>query len=114
MVEMVGFMGIVYYVYDCGEVVCLDVQVIDVIFNVDLMISYIVMVYSEMIIGMFNFIDEVGVLVQCYDKIYIVDVMSSFGGIFMDIVVLYIDYLISFVNKCIQGVLGFVFVIVCE
>lgn len=114
MIEMVQLMGIVCYFYDCGEVFCLDVVVIEQILQNDLVIIYIVMVYSEIIIGMLNLIEEVVELVKWYDKCYIVDVMSSFGGILLDIVVLNIDYLISFVNKCIQGVLGFVFVIVCE
>ncbi|MVZ10949.1 aminotransferase class V-fold PLP-dependent enzyme, partial [Enterobacteriaceae bacterium 8376wG6] len=42
---------------------------------------------------------------------FIVDAMSSFGGIPLDVDALGIDFLISSANKCIQGVPGFAFVI---
>lgn len=42
---------------------------------------------------------------------FIVDAMSSFGGIPIDIRKLGIDFLVSSANKCIQGVPGFGFVI---
>jgi 2-aminoethylphosphonate-pyruvate transaminase len=46
-----------------------------------------------------------------YNKTLIIDAMSSFGGIDIDVQKLEIDYLISSANKCIQGVPGFGFVI---
>lgn len=114
MVEMAGLMGIAHHAYDCGEVARPDVQAIDAILNADPTISHIAMVHSETTTGMLNPIDEVGALAQRYDKTYIVDAMSSFGGIPMDIAALHIDYLISSANKCIQGVPGFAFVIARE
>ena len=42
---------------------------------------------------------------------FIVDAMSSFGGIPIDIKGLGIDFLVSSANKCIQGVPGFGFII---
>lgn len=63
---------------------------------------------------MLNPIEEVAELAKRYDKRYIVDAMSSFGGIPLDIAALNIDYLISSANKCIQGVPGFAFVIARE
>jgi len=49
--------------------------------------------------------------VKAAGKVLIIDAMSSFGGIPMDIGELDIDFLISSSNKCIQGVPGFGFVI---
>lgn len=114
MVEMAGLMGIAHHAYDCGEVARPDVQAIDAILNADPTISHIAMVHSETTTGMLNPIDEVGALAHRYGKTYIVDAMSSFGGIPMDIAALHIDYLISSANKCIQGVPGFAFVIARE
>ncbi|RBN36408.1 2-aminoethylphosphonate--pyruvate transaminase, partial [Priestia megaterium] len=54
---------------------------------------------------------EVCCIAKRYNKMTIVDAMSSFGGIPMDIEQLQIDLLISSSNKCIQGVPGFGFVI---
>lgn len=64
--------------------------------------------------GMLNPIEAVAALAKRYDKRYIVDAMSSFGGNPMDVAALNIDYLISSANKCIQGVPGFAFVIARE
>ncbi|BBS89429.1 2-aminoethylphosphonate--pyruvate transaminase [Klebsiella sp. WP7-S18-CRE-02] len=111
MVEMANLMGIAHHAYDCGEVARPDAQAIDAILNADPAITHIAMVHSETTTGMLNPIAEVGALAQQYGKTYIVDAMSSFGGIPMDIAELHIDFLISSANKCIQGVPGFAFVI---
>ena len=70
------------------------------------MITHIAMVHSETTTGMLNPIEEVAALAKEYGKRYIVDAMSSFGGIPLDIAALNIDYLISSANKCIQGRAG--------
>jgi 2-aminoethylphosphonate-pyruvate transaminase len=46
-----------------------------------------------------------------YGKTYVVDAMSSFGGMPMDIAACGIDFLVSSSNKCIEGVPGFSFVL---
>jgi 2-aminoethylphosphonate-pyruvate transaminase len=51
-------------------------------------------------------------IVKRYNRVFIVDAMSSFGGVEMDIDSLQIDYLISSANKCIEGVPGFGFAVV--
>jgi 2-aminoethylphosphonate-pyruvate transaminase len=45
------------------------------------------------------------------DITFIVDAMSSFGGVPIDMKKLDIDFLVSSANKCIQGVPGFGFII---
>lgn len=77
----------------------------------DSTITHVAIVHCETTTGMLNPINEIGQVVKAFDKTYIVDAMSSFGGVPMDIPSLQIDYLISSANKCIQGVPGFGFVI---
>lgn len=60
---------------------------------------------------MLNPVEQVGKLAAKYGKVFIIDAMSSFGGIPMDIDKLHCDFLISSANKCIQGVPGFGFII---
>ena len=60
---------------------------------------------------MLNPVEEIGRIVKSTGRTYIVDAMSSFGGIPMDIAELGADFLVSSANKCIQGVPGFGFVI---
>jgi 2-aminoethylphosphonate-pyruvate transaminase len=74
-------------------------------------ISHVACVHCETTTGMLNPIEEIGAVVKAAGKLWIVDAMSSFGGIPMDMATLGIDFLISSANKCIQGVPGFGFVI---
>ena len=114
MIEMAKLMCIAHHPYDCGEVARPDAAAIERILQTDPAITHIAMVHSETTTGMLNPIEEVAALAKRYDKRYIVDAMSSFGGIPMDVAALNIDYLISSANKCIQGVPGFAFVIARE
>lgn len=75
-------------------------------------ITHVAMVHCETTTGILNPIEEIGQVVQAYDKTYIVDAMSSFGGVPIDMTP--IDYLVSSANKCIHGVPGFGFVIAKE
>ncbi|WP_159871687.1 MULTISPECIES: 2-aminoethylphosphonate--pyruvate transaminase [unclassified Raoultella] len=111
MIEMAELMRIASRAYDCGEVTRPDSAAIEQILQDDPAITHIAMVHSETTTGMLNPIEEVAALAQRYAKRYIVDAMSSFGGIPLDASALNIDYLISSANKCIQGVPGFAFVI---
>jgi 2-aminoethylphosphonate-pyruvate transaminase len=74
-------------------------------------ITHVVMVHCETTTGMLNPLAEIAQIVKNWGKVFIVDAMSSFGGIPMDVAELGIDFLISSANKCIQGVPGFGFVI---
>lgn len=74
-------------------------------------ITHIAMVHSETTTGILNDIAAIGKVADRYEKVFIVDAMSSFGGIDIDMNQIHIDYLISSANKCIQGVPGFSFII---
>ncbi|MFY8297196.1 2-aminoethylphosphonate--pyruvate transaminase [Pseudoalteromonas sp. SS15] len=74
-------------------------------------ISHVAMVHCETTTGMLNPLEAVAELVNHYNKTFILDAMSSFGGIPIDMIKLGVDVLISSSNKCIQGVPGFGFVI---
>lgn len=76
----------------------------------DQSITHIAIVHCETTTGIFNNIEEVGWLAHKYSKIYIVDAMSSFGAVPIDLKACSIDFLISSSNKCIEGVPGFSFV----
>ncbi len=74
-------------------------------------ITHIAVIHSETTTGLFNPINEIGKLSKKYNKTYIVDAMSSFGGVTMDVEESAIDFLVSSSNKCIEGVPGFSFAI---
>lgn len=74
-------------------------------------ITHVACVHCETTTGLLNPIEAIGHLVKAKNKVWIVDAMSSFGGVPMDIAALDIDFLISSANKCIQGVPGFGFIV---
>ena len=74
-------------------------------------ISHLAMVHCETTTGILNPVEVVARAIRGRGLTFIVDAMSSFGGIPMDVAALNIDYLISSANKCIQGVPGFSFII---
>ena len=69
------------------------------------------MVHSETTTGLLNPIEEVAEVLKGRNITFIVDAMSSFGGVPIDMKKLDIDFLVSSANKCIQGVPGFGFII---
>ena len=74
-------------------------------------ITHVALVHCETTTGILNPLEGIASIVREHGRIFIVDAMSSFGGIPMDIGELGVDFLISSSNKCIQGVPGFGFVI---
>jgi 2-aminoethylphosphonate-pyruvate transaminase len=74
-------------------------------------LSHVALVHCETTTGILNPLEEIAEVVQESGRAFIVDAMSSFGGIPMDIGELGVDFLVSSANKCIQGVPGFGFVI---
>jgi 2-aminoethylphosphonate-pyruvate transaminase len=72
-------------------------------------ITHVACIHSETTTGLFNPVQEIGAICKANNKVFIVDAMSSFGGVEMDMKELNIDFLVSSSNKCIEGVPGFSF-----
>ncbi len=74
-------------------------------------ITHVAIVHCETTTGILNPVDAIGTLVRAAGKHYIVDSMSAFGSVPLDIAAAEIDYLVSSANKCIEGVPGFSFAV---
>ncbi|WP_349921305.1 2-aminoethylphosphonate--pyruvate transaminase [Aeromonas veronii] len=111
MVEMARCLGLNHLELDCGETERPEVATIDALLDGHPGITHLAMVHCETTTGMLNPLEEVAALCQRRGIRFIVDAMSSFGGIPIDMGQLGIEFLISSANKCIQGVPGFGFVI---
>lgn len=72
-------------------------------------ITHVACIHNETTTGLFNPITEIGTVCKKHNKVFIVDAMSSFGGVEMDMKKMQIDFLVSSPNKCIEGVPGFAF-----
>jgi 2-aminoethylphosphonate-pyruvate transaminase len=73
--------------------------------------THVAVVHCETTSGMLNQVEEIGHVVHAAGASYIVDAMSSFGAVPIDMVGSHIDFLVSSANKCIEGVPGFGFVL---
>ena len=103
--------GIDVIVHDSGDTSVPDRVQLEQALSVDEAISHVAVVHCETTTGMLNPVETIGRIVKAHHKVFIVDAMSSFGGIPLDAHEIGADYLISSANKCIQGVPGFGFVI---
>ncbi len=74
-------------------------------------VTAISMVHSETTSGILNDLEPIARVARARHLMLIVDAMSSFGAVDIDVPGLGISFLISSANKCIQGVPGFSFVI---
>jgi 2-aminoethylphosphonate-pyruvate transaminase len=74
-------------------------------------ISHIAVIHHETTTGMLNDIKSMGSICEKYRIDMIVDAMSSFAGIPINMDEMNIKYLASSSNKCIQGMAGVSFVI---
>lgn len=74
-------------------------------------IRYIAMVHHETTTGILNDIQKFSNIGRKYNKKLIIDTISSFAGIEINLKKTPIDYLMSTSNKCIQGMAGISFVI---
>ncbi len=74
-------------------------------------VSHVAVVHCETTSGMLNDVEGIGPVVHGAGAAYIVDAMSSFGAVPIDMAGAHIAFLISSANKCIEGVPGFGFVL---
>jgi 2-aminoethylphosphonate-pyruvate transaminase len=74
-------------------------------------VTHVAVVHCETTTGIVNPVQEIGAVVARTGAAYIVDAMSSFGAIPVDLAASRADFLISSANKCIEGVPGFGFIL---
>jgi 2-aminoethylphosphonate-pyruvate transaminase len=103
--------GIDLLMHDAGDTALPELKHLEQTLLADTAISHVAVVHCETTTGMLNPIESIGRMVKAHNRVFIVDAMSSFGGIPLDVHDVGADYLISSANKCIQGVPGFGFVI---
>ena len=106
-----GYLGIEYLVQNSGELGRPDQERLATTLREDGAITHVVLVHNETTTGMLNPLEEIAPIVKRAGRTLLVDAMSSFGGIPIDVPGLGIDFIVASANKCIQGVPGFGFVV---
>ena len=111
MVRICKALGISFTVDSYPEGHSIDLGRVEEVLRNDPTITHVALVHVETSSGILNPLEEFVRLAHSFGKIVVVDGMSSFGGMDMDICTLGIDFFISCANKCLQGTPGMAFVI---
>lgn len=111
IVEMAKYHKLNYVEYAVPYCEIPDAGKVEEYLMADSSFTHVAIVHSETTSGILNDIRSVGEVCRRLGKTYIVDGMSSFGGMEIPVEDWGIDFIISSSNKCIQGVPGFSFII---
>ncbi|WP_342438865.1 2-aminoethylphosphonate--pyruvate transaminase [Paenibacillus sp. FSL L8-0436] len=109
--QIARILGIGYRTLEFAPSQIIDVEQVDALMKQDPAITHVAFVHCETTTGILNPLEQLVQTIKGHGKIAIVDAMSSFGGIPVEVEEWGIDYLVSSSNKCIQGVPGFSFVL---
>jgi 2-aminoethylphosphonate-pyruvate transaminase len=85
---------------------------IDAALSADPSVTHVALVHCETGTGIVNPLDEIAQVVRRHGRRLVVDAMSSFGALPIDLAVTPIDALIAASGKCLEGVPGMGFVMV--
>ena len=96
---------------DVGDSTAPSPEEVGKLIDADAAIGFVVVVHCETTSGIVNPLPELAAAVKTRGKLLMVDAMSSFGAIPLDMAELDIDVMVSSSNKCIEGVPGFGYVI---
>ena len=106
-----GYLGRKHTVHDTGDYLpprAADVERL-LVANPD--ITHVVAVHCETSSGILNPIEEIAAVTARQGRRLLIDSMSAFGAVPLDVRTLPCDAFVSSANKCIEGVPGFGFVI---
>jgi 2-aminoethylphosphonate-pyruvate transaminase len=112
IVKVLQRMGIAYVELALREDEPVSAAAIEDAFNDDPRITHVAQVHLETSAGLLNPLDAIAAVCKHHGKRLIVDAMSSFGALPIDLRDSGIDALVSASGKCLEGVPGMGFVIV--
>ncbi len=111
IVRILGYLGRATVVLDIAEDQAADPEQIDAALLADSAITHVAQVHCETGTGILNPLPEIATVVEAHGRRLIVDAMSSFGAIPVDLQAMPMDALIAASGKCLEGVPGMGFVI---
>ncbi len=111
MAQMLERASIDHVVLRAPEDKPVDPVALEIALSTDKAITHVAVVHCETTTGILNPIEAVGNVARAYGKVFVVDAMSSFGAIPIDLEKHGIDFLVSSPNKCLEGIPGFCFVL---
>jgi 2-aminoethylphosphonate-pyruvate transaminase len=86
-----------------------DVGAVERALMADATLTHVAAVHCETTTGILNPVERLGEVAARHGRSFLVDAMSSFGAVPLDVADAHVDALVSSSNKCIEGVPGFSF-----
>ena len=111
MVKIAEAYNIDHLIIDFGFGCSIDIGKVEDELKANPDIKCVAVVHHETTTGILNPVNEIANLKAKYDFSYVVDGISTYAGVPIDIIDSKIDFLLSTSNKCIQGMAGLSFAI---
>jgi len=111
MVDIARRLGIPVVPMEGRECLPVDPRAIEEALAADFGITHVSVIHCETTTGMINPVEEIGSIARGFGVPVIVDAMSSFGAVPLDLHRANSAYVVSSANKCLEGVPGFSFII---
>ena len=109
--QTLGYLNREHTVIDKGDYMPPRAEEVTAALEADPEITHVVVVHCETSSGILNPVKEISEAVYASGRKLLVDSMSAFGAIPLDINEIKYEALVSSANKCIEGVPGFGFII---
>ena len=109
--ESLKYFGRPSEIIDMGDFLPPDPNLIKKALQKDPSISHVVVIHCETSSGILNPIEKISQVVEMENRSLLIDSMSAFGAIPIDVGKIKFDAIVSSANKCIEGVPGFGFVL---
>jgi len=111
LVQTLQYLGRDHVVIDKGDYMPPRAQEVTAALIADPQITHVVVVHCETSSGILNPVGEISKAVYAQGRKLLIDSMSAFGAIPLDINEIRYEAMVSSANKCIEGVPGFGFII---
>jgi len=111
MTQIASAYGMEYREFKSSSIKPINLKKLKKVIKKDKNISHLAVVHNETTTGLLNDLDELGKIAKKYNLEFIVDAMSSYAAIPIDMKKQNIHYLMASSNKNIQGMAGIGFVI---
>jgi len=109
--KIARILGIRHTLLEFPETSPIDLVAAEEALSADPGLTHVAAVHVETTTGLLNPVTELGRIVRESGRCFILDAMSSFGGIPMDLRELGVDFAVTSANKCLQGTPGFCIVL---
>jgi len=111
MMKIAKYLGRPAIALTCAEDRTPDLGSLDALLAEDKAITHVAAVHCETTSGILNPIEEIAAIVSKHGRSLVIDAMSAFGAIPLDVRAVPCDALVASSNKCFEGVPGMAYAI---